>query len=66
MWNLYNNLIDKNLCKKGREWANSLIPTYPSLVLFEVVKEEVIFKSTLPIEMLTSDEGKLDENEIEI
>ena len=40
--------------------------SYPSLVLFEVVKEEVIFKSTLPIEMLTSDEGKLDENEIEI
>ena len=64
VWNLYNNLIDKNLCKKGREWANSLIPTYPSLVLFTLVKEDVIPEDTLPIEMLIGDTEKIDEGEV--
>ena len=64
VWNLYNNLIDKDLCKKEREWANSLVPTYPSLVLFALVKEDVIPKDTLPIEMLVGDTKKIDEGEV--
>ena len=64
VWNLYNNLIDKDLCKKEREWANSLIPTYPSLVLFALVKDDVIPKDTLPIEMLVGDIKKIDEGEV--
>ncbi|MBU5335899.1 phytoene desaturase family protein [Intestinibacter bartlettii] len=64
VWNLYNNLIDKSLCKKSREWANLLIPTYPSLVLFALVKDEVIPKDTLPIEMLIGDTEKIDEGEV--
>ena len=64
VWNLYNNLIDKDLCKKEREWANSLVPTYPSLVLFALVKDDVIPKDTLPIEMLVGDTKKIDEGEV--
>ena len=64
VWNLYNNLIDKDLCKKEREWANSLVPTYPSLVLFALVKDDVIPKDTLPIEMLVGDIKKIDEGEV--
>ena len=64
VWNLYNNLIDKDLCKKEREWANLLVPTYPSLVLFALVKDDVIPKDTLPIEMLVGDIKKIDEGEV--
>lgn len=66
VWNLYNNLIDENLCKKSRKWANSLIPTYPSLVLFALVEDKVIPDDTLPIEMLISDSKKIDEGEITV
>lgn len=66
VWNLYNSLIDKNLCKKNRKWANSLISTYPSLVLFALVEERVIPEDTLPIEMLISNSKKIDEGEITV
>ena len=64
VWNLYNNLIDENLCLKGRKWANSLVPTYPSVVFYGLVEEKVIPKDTLPIEMLISNTEKIDEGEI--
>ena len=66
VWSLYNNLIDKDLCIKSRKWANSLAPTYPSLVLFALVEEKVIPKDTLPIEMLISDSTKIDEGELTV
>lgn len=66
VWNLYNNLINKNLCEKSRKWANSLVPTYPSLVLFALVEERVIPMETLPIEMLISNSKKIDEGEITV
>ena len=66
VWNLYNKLLRDNVSEDLKKWVNSLEPSYPSVVLFALVKEEVIPKSTLPIEMLTSDEGKLDENEITV
>ena len=66
VWNLYNNLIDKNLCKKSRKWSNSLEATYSSLVLFALVDDKIIPKDTLPIEMLTSNSKKIDEDEITV
>lgn len=66
VWNLYNNLIDKNLCKKQRKWSNNLVPTYPSVVLFALVEEKAIPKDTLPIEMLISNSEKIDEGEITV
>ena len=64
VWNLYENLIDKELCKKSRKWANSLVPTYPSLVFYALVEDSVIPEDTLPIEMLISNTKEIDENEI--
>ena len=64
VWNLYNNLLDENICIKNRKWANTLIPTYPSLVFYSLVEESVIPKDTLPIEMLISNTKKIDEEEI--
>ena len=39
VWNLYNKLIKENASKESIDWANSLVPTYPSIVLFSLVKE---------------------------
>lgn len=66
VWNLYNKLIDENLCIKSRKWANSLVPTYSSLVLFVLVEEKAIPEDTLPIEMLISDSTKIDEGELTV
>lgn len=64
VWNLYNKLIKEEADPKRVEWANSLVPTYPSLVLFALVESSVIPEDTLPIEMLVSDKTKIDEGEL--
>ncbi|MGL5315177.1 MAG: FAD-dependent oxidoreductase, partial [Peptostreptococcaceae bacterium] len=66
VWNLYNKLLKDSADKKTIEWVNSLVPSYPSVVLFALVKEDVIPKDTLPIEMLIGDKSKLDESEITV
>ena len=54
----------------SKEHSNSknkietLYPTYPSLVLFALVKEEAIPEGTLPIEMLVSNTENIDEAEV--
>ena len=66
VWNLYNKLLKDSASEEAKNWANSLEPSYQSMVLFALVKEDVIPKGTLPIEMLVGDETKLDENEITV
>ena len=66
VWNLYNKLLKGSASEEVKNWANSLEPSYQSMVLFALVKEDVIPKGTLPIEMLVGDETKLDENEITV
>ena len=64
VWNLYNKLLAGDIDNKSVEEVNSLSPTYPSLVLFALVKEEAIPKGTLPIEMLVSNTENIDEAEV--
>lgn len=66
IWSLYNKLAAHAVSPKMRKWAKSLKPTYPSVVLYALVKKEVIPSDTLPIEMLISDKTKIDENEITV
>ncbi|MBQ6630845.1 MAG: FAD-dependent oxidoreductase [Romboutsia sp.] len=66
VWNLYNKLLKDNSDEKIVKWVNSLIPSYPSVVLFALVKDSVIPKDTLPIEMLVGSKDKFDENEITV
>ena len=66
VWNLYNKLLKNSASEESKEWAKSLEASYPSLVLFALVKEDVIPEGTLPIEMLVSDKTKLDEEEITV
>ena len=66
VWNLYNKLLKENVSEDIKNLVNSLEPSYPSVVLFALVKEEAIPKGTLPIEMLIGDKTKLDEDEITV
>ena len=66
VWNLYNKLLKENVSEDIKNWVNSLEPSYLSVVLFALVKEEAIPKGTLPIEMLIGDKTKLDEDEITV
>ena len=65
VWNLYEKLIDKKYTSANkRDWAKKLAPTYPSVVLYAVVKKNVIPDDTVPIEMLVGNPDKLDESEV--
>ena len=64
VWNLYNKLLKDNSGEDIKKWVNSLEASYPSVVLFALVKEESIPSGTLPIEMLIGDKAKLNEQEI--
>ncbi|MGL5380124.1 FAD-dependent oxidoreductase [Clostridium sp.] len=64
VWNLYNKLLKSSGNEKIKDLVNSLEPSYPSVVLFALVKEAAIPKGTLPIEMLIADKTKLDEGEV--
>ena len=66
VWNLYNKLLKDNADENKVKWVNSLVPSYPSVVLFALVKADAIPKDTLPIEMLMGDKTKLDESEITV
>jgi len=65
VWNLYDKLLDPaHTTQERRDCAKSMIPTYPSVVLYAVVDREVIPADTLPIEMLIGNPEKLDESEV--
>ena len=41
---LYNKLLKDNADENKVKWVNSLVPSYPSVVLFALVKEDAIPK----------------------
>lgn len=64
IWNLYKKLINEYISDDAKSYVESIIPTYPSVVLYSLVKAEVIPYGTLPIEMLVSNKDDIDENEL--
>ena len=65
VWNLFGKLIDPTYTtQEQRGWAKSMVPTYPSVVLYAVVDRKVIPTDTAPIEMLVGNPDHLDENEV--
>ncbi len=65
VWNLYGKLIDyQYTTEKQRNWAQSQVPTYPSVVLYAVVDRDSIPDDTAPIEMLIGNPDQLDESEV--
>jgi len=67
VWNLYEKLIDPaHSAKKRRDWAKSLVPTYPSVVLYAEVDRAVITADTAPVEMLVGNPERIDDSEITV
>jgi len=66
VWNLYEKLLlGQTLTQQERKWV-SQIPTYPSVILYALVKNETIPSDTCPIEMLAANPDKIDESEITV
>lgn len=67
VWDLYNKLIeDKTTTVKERAKIDKLVWSYPSSMIYTLVRKEVIPEGTLPIEMIVGDPSRLDENEVTI
>lgn len=67
VWNLYQSLLpDSMVTAKERQWAAEQVPTYPSVVLYALVKRSVIPEGTCPIEMLAANPDAIDESEITV
>jgi prolycopene isomerase len=65
VWNLYGRLLDPAYTTpQRRAWAKSQAPTYPSVVLYSVVRRDVIPEDTAPVEMLVGNPDGLDESEV--
>ena len=65
VWNLFGKLIDSRYTtQRQRDWAKSMVPTYPSVVLYAVIDKKVIPADTAPIEMLVGNPNQLDESEV--
>lgn len=67
VWNLYGKLLDpQETTVQRRSWAQNLVPTYPSVVLYATVNRSVIPEDTAPIEMLVGNPDQLDESEVTV
>ncbi|HWQ98120.1 MAG TPA: FAD-dependent oxidoreductase [Clostridia bacterium] len=67
VWNLYDKLIDPaHASQKRRDWAKSLVPTYPSVVLYAEVDRASIPADTAPVEMLVGNPEQIDDSEITV
>jgi len=65
VWDLYEKLIDnKETTDKKRKWASNMDPTFPSVVLYSLVKDECIPKDTQAVEMLVGNVDQIDESEV--
>jgi len=65
VWDLYGKLIPPEISgPKLRAWAESFIPTYPSIVLHCLVDDKIIPEGTQPIMMLADNPNAIDEKEI--
>ena len=66
VWNLYEKLLlGQTLSEREKKWV-AQIPTYPSVVLYALVKNEAIPSDTCPIEMLAANPDAIDESEITV
>ena len=66
VWNLYEQLLPGELLRKGElERVKSLVPTYPSVVLYALVDKSAIPEGTAAVEMLANPDT-LDEREVTV
>jgi len=65
VWNLYFDLIpQEKVTEKQRQWANSLVPTYPAMVLYLIVSKTVFQNDLNAVEYFISDTSKIEMGDI--
>ncbi len=65
VWNLYGKLLDKAVVTERRaKWAARMRASYPSVVMYTIVKKDVIPAGTSPITLFSNDKDGLDDSEV--
>lgn len=65
VWNLYEKLLGpERLTGKELKWERRLEPTYPSVVLYALIKKDAIPDGTAAVEMLVGNPEEIDESEV--
>ena len=65
VWNLYFDLLPSDRVKeKQREWVNSLIPTYPAMVLYAAVDKTIFPPDINAVEYFISNTSQIDMGDI--
>ena len=67
VWNLYGKLISAKETTSDRiAWAQNMVPTFPSVMLYAVVDREAIPEDTEVVEMLVGNPNAVDESEVTV
>jgi len=65
IWNLYHNLIPQELVtEEQRKWADSMIPTYPAMVLYAAVDKKVFPEDINAVEYYVRDTSQIEMGDI--
>jgi len=65
VWNLYGKLIrPQHIAPERLAWAQSLVPTYPSMTLYLVVDREALPPGTLPWEVFIENRREIDSTDL--
>jgi prolycopene isomerase len=65
VWNLYDYLIpQEKVTSQQHQWANSLISTYPAMVLYAAVEKAVFPADTQPVEYFINNRKEIDMGDI--
>lgn len=65
VWNLYGKLLkDAPVPESRRKWAQGLKASYPSVLLYTIVKKDAIPEGTGPITLFSNDADRLDDSEV--
>lgn len=65
VWNLYHDLIPRELVTESQlKWADSLVPTFPAMVLYAAVDKSVFPEDINPVEYYISETSKIDTGDI--
>ncbi len=65
VWNLYGKLLkDAPVPDSRRKWAQNLKASYPSVLLYTMVRKDAIPYGTGPISLFSNDADRLDDNEV--
>ena len=65
VWNLYGRLLkDAPVPDARRKWAAGLKASYPSVLLYTIVKKDAIPEGTGPITLFSNDSARLDDSEV--